>query len=509
MKTLFVSYRREDTAELVHALTEILKRLLIRDRFFIDITIPPGSSFIDALDRALEACDAALVVIGPRWLGAGEKGQRRIDDEGDFVRMETERLLARNIPVIPVLVSGAQMPTRAELPSPIAALAVRQAIVLSDNRADVFPQSVIDALLRAIRRWRLVPIKDQTGTITSSYSWRDITWLTDTEGWLCGAKSEGGAGGHVGYGILLRTTDGGATWQPSKNILSGQGEFNWGGYRYNWTDVGPIYSILVYSRQRTEGEEITNGYIATMTGVYRAVAARAGFTHELEWRRLTPEPGGAVPFTHFSWITGIEGDNELYATGWAGIANWIRGGRWTLQMKTFTFPIGMVDVAGGSDNRNVWAVGRAGEDDFGNRGSESHGALYHLDWPANQWRRVLLPGIEFEEKQNLLGLQVIDRSHVFVVGEKSLVISGIRERGDEWVWQRVPVPSRGTAMHRIVVNELGLWAIGANGTILHSVDGGSHWTSLDVTDVSNTLLGIRFHGTTGWIVGDNVVLTCT
>jgi photosystem II stability/assembly factor-like uncharacterized protein len=73
--------------------------------------------------------------------------------------------------------------------------------------------------------------------------------------------------------------------------------------------------------------------------------------------------------------------------------------------------------------------------------------------------------------------------------------------------QVIQVPSE-AAFQRVTVNEFGLWTIGVNGTILNSVDNGHHWTALDVADVENSLLGIRFHGTTGWIVGDNIVLKC-
>lgn len=157
-----MSYRREDTAQLVHALTANLKRLFSQDRLFIDVTIQPGFSFVDALDKALNACDAALVVIGPRWLGAGDKGNRRIDDASDFVRIETERLLARKIPIVPVLVHGALMPTQADLPPSIAALAELQAVVFTNSRPDEFPQPVVDALLRILRRWQPVAISDET-----------------------------------------------------------------------------------------------------------------------------------------------------------------------------------------------------------------------------------------------------------------------------------------------------------------------------------------------------------
>jgi hypothetical protein len=503
VKNVFISYRREDTAELVHVLAAHLERLLRPDRIFIDIIIPAAVRFIEVLDQALAECDAALVVIGPGWLGALPGGQRRIDDPGDFVRIETERLLARNVPVIPVLVHGARMPKRADLPVAIGGLADLQAVTFSNPGG--FPQPIVDALLRVLRRWQPLAIHDEGGI--KSHSWRDIAWLNQSEGWLCGAVSEGGAGGHVGYGVLLNTSDGGASWKQAKNIVSGSGHFHWGGYLYTWTEVGPIYSLLLYARQRTEGEVIVNGYLATMTGVYRAAAPRAHFTHEIEWQRSTPEPGGAVPFTHFGFLASVEGDNELYACGWPGIANWVRGGRWVLQMKAFTFPVSVVAVAGGSDNRNVWAVGRAGEDELGNWGSESHGALYHLEWPENQWRRVPLSGIEFEEAQNLLGLYVVDRSHLFAAGEKGLLIRGVRERNRTWVWQRIPVPSQAT-LYRVHVNEFGLWLIGTNGTILNSVDDGEHWTALDVVSVKSTLLGIRFHGTTGWIVGDGIVLRC-
>ena len=44
-------------------------------------------------------------------------GARRIDDPADFVRLEIASALKRNIPVVPVLVQGAKMPTAAQLPA--------------------------------------------------------------------------------------------------------------------------------------------------------------------------------------------------------------------------------------------------------------------------------------------------------------------------------------------------------------------------------------------------------
>ena len=73
---------------------------------------------------AVGSCAVLLVVIGGWWLTAtGEDGRRRLDDPGDFVRLEIEAALARHVRVIPVLVDGARMPRAADLPASLEGLA--------------------------------------------------------------------------------------------------------------------------------------------------------------------------------------------------------------------------------------------------------------------------------------------------------------------------------------------------------------------------------------------------
>src|SRR6516162_7928694 len=59
-----------------------------------------------------------LAIIGPNWVDARDEktGNRRIDDPEDWVRVEIERALAQKIPVIPVLVAGATLPSKSDLP---------------------------------------------------------------------------------------------------------------------------------------------------------------------------------------------------------------------------------------------------------------------------------------------------------------------------------------------------------------------------------------------------------
>ena len=129
---IFISYRREDAAADAGRLADHLSQRFGRDRVFLDVdAIDPGIDFVKTLHASLEQTAAVLIVIGPRWLSAsGADGVRRLDSPGDFVRLEVEAALGRTIPVVPVLVQGARMPTAQDLPAPLAALATRQAVTL-------------------------------------------------------------------------------------------------------------------------------------------------------------------------------------------------------------------------------------------------------------------------------------------------------------------------------------------------------------------------------------------
>ncbi len=135
---MFVSYRREDTR---HVAGRLADRLVERFQVFMDMdTIEPGSDFTDVIQEAVNGCDVFLPVIGTRWTSvADEHGRRRLDDPGDWVASEIAIALQRKVPVIPVLVDGAEMPSRAELPEALSSLASRQAMII---RHESFPADV-------------------------------------------------------------------------------------------------------------------------------------------------------------------------------------------------------------------------------------------------------------------------------------------------------------------------------------------------------------------------------
>lgn len=66
-----------------------------------------------------------LAVIGPTWL---DEIQRRRNDKRDYVRIELARALERRIPVVPVLIDGADMPDEDHLPDALKAITLRNGL---------------------------------------------------------------------------------------------------------------------------------------------------------------------------------------------------------------------------------------------------------------------------------------------------------------------------------------------------------------------------------------------
>jgi hypothetical protein len=127
MGKVFICYRREDSADVTGRMRDHLVKRFGKDNVFTDVdSIPLGVDFRTHLTDGVQRCEILLAVIGKHWLEVGsERGTRRLDDDSDFVRIEIEAALRRDIPVIPVLVQGAPMPSQDNLPPTLKALAFR------------------------------------------------------------------------------------------------------------------------------------------------------------------------------------------------------------------------------------------------------------------------------------------------------------------------------------------------------------------------------------------------
>jgi TIR domain-containing protein len=159
---VFISYRREDSRGYAGRLQGDLSRRYTSEAVFRDIEIPPGVDFGEHINMLIDNCNVVLVLIGNGWLDARDReGKRRLDKDNDWVRLEIERALARsNVEVIPVLVDGAKLPPREELPPTLASLRRLNAFELSDRRWDYDVSELgryLDAALRGTSAIRPQP----------------------------------------------------------------------------------------------------------------------------------------------------------------------------------------------------------------------------------------------------------------------------------------------------------------------------------------------------------------
>jgi hypothetical protein len=138
--SVFISYRRGDAGDVVGRIYDRLTDRFGKPHVFKDVdSIPLGVDFRKHLADSVGKCRVFLAIISRGWLQQSD-GERRIDQPNDFVRIEMEAALQRNIPVIPVLVQGASLPSEQDLPASIRELAYRNAAVVRadpDFNADI------------------------------------------------------------------------------------------------------------------------------------------------------------------------------------------------------------------------------------------------------------------------------------------------------------------------------------------------------------------------------------
>jgi TIR domain len=147
---IFISYRRQDEPNFAGRLYDRLVAHFGKDNVFMDVdSIELGLDFVDVINQSLSYCKVLIVVIGKNWLKiADNQGQVRLKDPHDYVRLEIETGLNRNIRVIPVLVEGASTPKNEELPSSMALLARRNGVAMSHAHFAPQADDLIDRLKR-------------------------------------------------------------------------------------------------------------------------------------------------------------------------------------------------------------------------------------------------------------------------------------------------------------------------------------------------------------------------
>ena len=150
---IFISYRRDDAPGFAQALYMRLEQEFGGQNLFMDVegNIKPGDDFVKVLSDQIALCDVLLAIIGESWTAAlDEEGKRRLEKEGDFVRIEIASALQLGKRVIPVLVNEAEIPRVDDLPSSLKPLARRNAVAIWPTRFKADSQGLINALKDAL-----------------------------------------------------------------------------------------------------------------------------------------------------------------------------------------------------------------------------------------------------------------------------------------------------------------------------------------------------------------------
>src|SRR5581483_7009799 len=170
MPAVFISYRREDSSGYAGRLFDIFCTHFGRKNTFMDLdAIHGGDNFAAVIEEKICVTDALVAVIGSHWLTvADDKGNRRLNNPADFVRLEIGKALRRGIRVIPILVGGATIPHPADLPEDLQPLCQRQAVEIRDAHFHQDVEQLIDVLHNAPR---------SAGFWREKFGSRRIAWL--------------------------------------------------------------------------------------------------------------------------------------------------------------------------------------------------------------------------------------------------------------------------------------------------------------------------------------------
>ena len=158
---IFINYRREDSSAAAGRLHDALGDAFGFDNLFIDVdNMPVGVDFVDHLQTQVSGCDIFLSIIGPDWVDAKDDiGNRRLENPNDYVAAEIAAALKRNIPVVPVLVDGARLPSADQLPELLKPLARRHAVEVRTPQFRRDANALIQEIRQAIESKQAPPVR--------------------------------------------------------------------------------------------------------------------------------------------------------------------------------------------------------------------------------------------------------------------------------------------------------------------------------------------------------------
>ena len=162
--SIFISYRRADTAPIARAVLQFLERVPVVRKIFLDVVdIEIGREFKKVIRGDLVQATHVFLLVGAQWAGPiGPSGRSRLFDEQDMVRMEAALALRSDVRLVPVLVDGATVPNVDYLPDDLKLLPSQHAFALRTAQFDADMDALLDQLMGARKggrsRWQQAPL---------------------------------------------------------------------------------------------------------------------------------------------------------------------------------------------------------------------------------------------------------------------------------------------------------------------------------------------------------------
>lgn len=116
----FLSYRRLDSPAAVDRVYDYLAEEFDESDVFRDLgSLRPGDDFRSVIQERIKNCDVILVCIGERWIEKRLFSRNRLYEKNDIVRLEIETAHDLGKIIIPILLYGAPLPNKHDLPASI------------------------------------------------------------------------------------------------------------------------------------------------------------------------------------------------------------------------------------------------------------------------------------------------------------------------------------------------------------------------------------------------------
>lgn len=303
--------------------------------------------------------------------------------------------------------------------------------------------------------------------------------------------------GNIGYaagesGRIMKTTDAGATWFPQTTpVFKDIYALSFSSNEFGWA-VGTQGLILRTTNGGNNWIQQVSGVTTTLYSVY-ASGQMIGYAAGTNGTIISTTDGGTTWANKTSGtiqnIYGIQfiTSSTGYACGSFGLIlkSTNSGNTWVPQASSVDFSLYALQF---TSSLNGWAMG-------------SYGVIIKTTNGGITWFEQTSP-----TSNDLFGIRFANSSAGWGVGDFGTIIS-TTDGGTTWGLQSTGVKSLITAIH--FPTGTNAVAVGEEGTIIRSLDGGSNWSQM-VSGVYQNLYGVYMvNNDIGWAVGDSAVILRT